>query len=165
MLHITGEHDGRPEPPYSGSNIYPTYPPGRNESSVVLSDDEFRVPVDGRAEMRCIVKGEYSLLTGGSGSHMTWWLPISRLIFWGGIRNFDHFVTFCYAAVIMLYLSYTKARNNFLGGRYWLLCHTGHCLQSFSLMQICSWHQNDHDFMHKIKTLLSISQTFKNGKM
>jgi hypothetical protein len=67
VLHVTGEHDGRPEPPH----IYPTYPPGRNESSVVLSDDEFRVPVDGRAEMRCIVKGEYSLQTDGSRSNLT----------------------------------------------------------------------------------------------
>ncbi|PNF14537.1 hypothetical protein B7P43_G15031, partial [Cryptotermes secundus] len=54
---IPGEHDGRSEPPHSGSNIYPTYPPGRNDSSVVLPDDEFIVPVNGRAEMRCIVKG------------------------------------------------------------------------------------------------------------
>jgi hypothetical protein len=61
MFHVTGEHDGRPEHPDSGSSIYPTYSPGRNESTVVLSDDEFRVPVEGRAEMRCIVRGEYCL--------------------------------------------------------------------------------------------------------
>jgi hypothetical protein len=47
MFHVTGEHDSRTEPPHSGSSVYSTYPPGRNESSVVLSDDEFRVPVQG----------------------------------------------------------------------------------------------------------------------
>lgn len=59
IFHVTGEHDSRTEPPYSGNTIYPTYTPGRNDSRVVLSDDEFRVPVEGRAEMRCIVRGEY----------------------------------------------------------------------------------------------------------
>jgi hypothetical protein len=106
MLHITGEHDGRPEPPHSGSNIYPTYPPGRNESSVVLPDDEFIVPVNGRAEMRCIVKGEYSLETGGSRSNMTQWFPISRFQVLSVLSPF-----LCHS-VITLYLSYTKARNN-----------------------------------------------------
>jgi hypothetical protein len=53
VFHFAGEHDGRTEPP-----IFPTYSPGRDGSSVVLSDDEFRVPVEGRAEMRCIVRGE-----------------------------------------------------------------------------------------------------------
>ncbi|XP_021927336.1 basement membrane-specific heparan sulfate proteoglycan core protein isoform X6 [Zootermopsis nevadensis] len=56
---IPGEHDSRTEPPYSGNTIYPTYAPGRNDSRVVLSDDEFRVPVEGRAEMRCIVRGNH----------------------------------------------------------------------------------------------------------
>jgi hypothetical protein len=78
VLHVSGEHDDRP--PLSGSNIYPTYPPGRNESSVVLSNDVFRVPVEGRAEMRCIVRGESAWrLVGAETAWFVGWNLTSRL--------------------------------------------------------------------------------------
>ncbi|XP_069692113.1 basement membrane-specific heparan sulfate proteoglycan core protein isoform X26 [Periplaneta americana] len=52
----TGVYPERP-PSRPGRPYEPPYTPGRNDSSVVLTDDEFRVPVGGRAEMRCTVRG------------------------------------------------------------------------------------------------------------